>query len=96
MCAQLAIYTCMLLVYNILYHHSLLQCIFSTTKAHTIFMSKQAELHPDKQPRQLQNVSDTWWVCRYAAVAAICYTYDSILLTMEDMMYPIVQILKRL
>ena len=47
-------------------------------------MSKPAELHPDKQPRQLQKLSDTRWVCRYAAVSAVCYTYDSILLTMED------------
>ena len=30
--------------------------------------------------------ADTRWVCRYAAVSAICYTYDSILLTMEDVM----------
>ena len=56
----------------------------STTKAHVIFMSKQNELHPDKQPRQLQKLSDTWWVSRYAAVSAICCTYDSILLTLED------------
>ena len=63
-----------------------LYVFISTTKAHVIFMSKQAELHPDKQPRQLQKLSDTRWVCRYAAVSAICYTYDSILLTMEDVM----------
>ena len=49
-------------------------------------MSKRAEFHPDKQPRQLQKLSDTRLVCRYAAVSAICYTYDSILLTMEDVM----------
>ena len=49
-------------------------------------MSKRAEFHPDKQPRQLQKLSDTRLVCRYAAVSAICYTYDNILLTMEDVM----------
>ena len=49
-------------------------------------MSKQAKLHPDKQPRQLQKLSDTRWVCRHAAVSAICYTYYSILLRMEDAM----------
>ena len=37
-------------------------------------------------PRQLQKLSDTRWVCRYAAVSVICYTYDSILLTLEDVM----------
>ena len=61
-----------------------LYVFISTTKAHVNFMGKQAELHPDKQPRQLQKLSDTRWVCRYAAVSAVFYTYDSILLTMED------------
>ena len=35
----------------------------STTKAHIIFMSRQNELYPDKQPRQLQHLSDTRWTC---------------------------------
>ena len=66
--------------------HECLYVFISTTKAHVVFMTKQAKLHPDKQPRQLQKLSDTWWVCRYAAVNAVCYTYDRILLTIEDMM----------
>ena len=65
----------------------LLECLYvfiSTTKAHVIFMEKQHELHPDKQPLQLQRLSDTRWACRYAAVNAICRTYDCLLVTLED------------
>jgi hypothetical protein len=29
-------------------------------------------------------LSDTRWVCRYAAVNAVCRTFDSLLLTIED------------
>ena len=54
----------------------------STTKIHSIFVSKQ-ELHPDKQPYQLQKLCNTRWACRYAAVNAICRTYDAILATLE-------------
>ena len=56
----------------------------STTKAHAVFMQKQQELHPDKQPIRLQKFSDTRWACRYGAVNAICRTYDSLLATLED------------
>ena len=48
-------------------------CIYSNYKT-TRYLHEQA------------NCTDTWWVCRYAAVSAVCYTYDSILLTMEDVM----------
>ena len=33
---------------------------------------------------ELQKLSDTRWVCRYAAVNAICRTYDSLLPTIEE------------
>ena len=57
----------------------------STTKAHAVFMlQKQRQLHHDKQPLQLQKLSDTRWACRYGAVNAICRTYDSILATLEE------------
>ena len=42
------------------------------TKAHAIFMSKQHDLHPTKQPIQLQKLSDTRWSCRYRGVNALC------------------------
>ena len=66
---------------------SLLEVLYvfvSTTKAHAVFMRKQQELHPDKQPLQLQKLSDTRWACRYGAVNSMCRTYDSLLATLED------------
>ena len=66
---------------------SLLETLYifvSTTKAHVVFMHKQQELHPDKQPIRLQKLSDTRWACRYGAVNAMCRTYDSLLATLED------------
>ena len=56
----------------------------STSKVHVIFIEKQKRLHPSKQPLELQKLSDTRWVCRYAAVNAVCRTFDSILLTVEE------------
>lgn len=56
----------------------------STSKIHVIFKEKQLLCHPTKQPVELQQLSDTRWVCRYAAVNAICCTYDSLLLTIEQ------------
>ena len=41
-------------------------------------MQKQKDLHPDKQPIQLQRLSDTRWTARHSAVNAVCCTYDSI------------------
>ena len=48
------------------------------------FLQKQRELHSDKQPFQLQRLSDTRWACRYAAVNALCHRYDSVLATLEE------------
>ena len=56
----------------------------STSKVHTIFVEKQKQLHPGKQPMELQKLSDTRWVCCYAAVNGVCLTFDSILLTVEE------------
>ncbi len=56
----------------------------STTKAHVCFMAKQRELHPGKQPLQLQQLSDTRWACRFGAVNAVCRTYDSLLATLNE------------
>ena len=64
----------------------LLKSLFfvSATKAHAVFMQKKGQLHHDKQPLQLQKLSDTRWACRYGAVNAICRTYDSILATLVE------------
>ena len=56
----------------------------STTNVHAVFMQKQKELYPDKQPLQLQKLSDTRWACRYGAVNAMCRTYNSLLATLEE------------
>ncbi len=65
----------------------LLQSLYvfiSTSKAHEVYILKQSELHPGKQVRQMQCLSDTRWACRYAAVDTVCSTYDSILACLED------------
>ena len=54
------------------------------SKAHSMFIATQKELHPDKPTHELQRLSDTRWACRHDAVNAICYTYDSLLSTLED------------
>ena len=54
---------------------SLVQSLYvflSASKVHSIFSQKQAELHPDKQPRALQSLSDTRWACRYNSLDSIC------------------------
>ena len=61
-----------------------LYVFLSATKAHVIFLLKQKELHPDKQPRELQRLLDTRWACRYNTVNAICHTLDAILATLDD------------
>ena len=61
-----------------------LYVFISTTKAHAIFMQKQSEMHSDKQPLQLQKLSDTRWACRYTAVNVLCHTYDCVLATLEE------------
>ena len=61
-----------------------LYVFLSSTKAHVIFVHKQAELHPDKAKRELVRLSDTRWACRYIAVNTICHTYDAILATLSE------------
>ena len=56
----------------------------SAFKAHTAFLRFQKELYPDKAVHQLQKLSDTRWACRQAAVHAICYTFDAVLATLEE------------
>lgn len=61
-----------------------LYVFISTTKAHAIFMQKQSEMHSDKQPLQLQKLSDTRWACRYASVNALYHTYDCVLAALDE------------
>ncbi len=65
---------------------SLMEALYvfmATSKAHVIFVEIQKKEHPDKQPLELQKLSDTRWACRYASINAICRTYDCLLLTLE-------------
>lgn len=60
-----------------------LYVFMSTSRVHPIYLQQQSELHPGKQVRQLQRLSDTRWACRYFAVDAVCSTFDSIIKTLE-------------
>ena len=62
---------------------NLCMSFMSTTKAHDIFMHKQIELNPGKQPRQLPKVSETRWAYRYRTVNSICFTLDAIIETLR-------------
>lgn len=59
-----------------------LYVFMSSSKAH-VFLQKQSELHPSKQVRRLQRLSDTRWACRYFAIDAVCCTFDSLLAALE-------------
>ena len=56
----------------------------STSKAHVIYLEMQNQLHPEKQNRQLQRLSDTRWACRYLSLDVISGTFDSVLATLES------------
>ena len=65
---------------------SLIQAVYifiSSSKAHTIYIEKQKNLHPDRQIRQLQRLVDTRWACSYNAINALCYTFDAVVSTLE-------------
>ena len=61
-----------------------LYVFMSTSKVHVILIEKQQQLNPNRQHMELQKLSDTRWICRYAAVNAVCRTFDAILLTIEE------------
>ena len=48
-----------------------------------IYIEKQKNLHPDRQIRQLQRLVDTRWACSYNAINALCYTFDTVVSTLE-------------
>ena len=61
-----------------------LYVFMASSKAHVVFVEVQKKQHPDKQPFELQKLSDTRWACRYAAINTICRTYDSLLIALEE------------
>lgn len=65
---------------------SLIQALYvivSTSKGHALFIEKQKELHPNKQVKELQSLSDTRWASRSLALNAISSTFDSLIETLE-------------
>ena len=65
----------------------MLYVFMSTSKAHQIFIQQQSILHPGKPVRELQQLSDTRWACRFDAVNAVCSTFDySILSSLQSIM----------
>ena len=60
-----------------------LYVFLSSSKCHSVFMQQQKEIYPDKQPRQLQRLSDTRWACRQGAVNAVCCTFDAVIGTLS-------------
>ena len=61
-----------------------LYVFMSSSKAHDVYLQKQSELHPSKQVRRLQKLSDTRWACQYFAIDAVCCTFDSLLAALES------------
>uniref|UniRef100_A0A1X7VEV1 TTF-type domain-containing protein n=1 Tax=Amphimedon queenslandica TaxID=400682 RepID=A0A1X7VEV1_AMPQE len=59
-----------------------LYAFLSSSKAHVTFVEMQNQLHPQKQTRQLQMLSDTRWACRYLALDVIAF--DSVVATLES------------
>ena len=57
--------------------------MISTSKGHALFIETQKKLHPDKQVKELQSLSDTCWASRSLALKAICSTFDSLIETLE-------------
>ena len=56
----------------------------STSKAHTVFPSKQKDVYPGRQPRELKKLSDTRCACRHDAINAIAYTFEAIVAALGD------------
>lgn len=61
-----------------------LYVFFSASKAHTVFLEHQQQKHPDSTPMRLQRLSDTRWACRFSSVNVVCYRYDCILTSLDD------------
>ena len=85
-CLNLVLVDCVKSVSEASEFFSLIQSLYvfmSASKAHALFVQKQSEQHPGKQPRELQRLSDTRWACRYTSLDCICSTFDTILVTLK-------------
>ena len=57
--------------------------LLSASNAHELFIQQQAEVHPKKQPRELQRLSETRWACRYLSLDSVFSTFDAIIFTLQ-------------
>ena len=46
--------------------------------------SKETELYPTQPKCKLKRLSNTFWVCRYAAVDTMCCTFNALIATHKD------------
>uniref|UniRef100_A0A1X7VCM0 DUF4371 domain-containing protein n=1 Tax=Amphimedon queenslandica TaxID=400682 RepID=A0A1X7VCM0_AMPQE len=60
-----------------------LYVFMSTSKTHAVSLEKLKQLHPGKQSKELQRLSDTRCACRSLALDVIATTYDAIIATFE-------------
>ncbi len=61
-----------------------LYVFFSTAKANSVFMNHQQKIYADKQAMRLQRLSDTHWACRFSSVNVVCFRFDCLLLSLEE------------
>ena len=60
-----------------------LYAFMSASIAQEIFLDKQKELMPDKQPIELKRLIETRWACRHQSIVAVHQTFGSILSTLK-------------
>ena len=87
-CLNLVLVDCCKIVTEAANFFTLLEALYvfiSSAKAHEIYVKTQSELYPTKQVRQLVRLSDTRWTSRHSSIDAVCYTFDSILQTLEKL-----------
>ena len=62
----------------------LLYVFISCMKAHVLFLQKETELYPTQPKCKLKRLSNTFWVCRYAAVDTMCCTFNALIATLKE------------
>ena len=61
--------------------------VCSSTIARVLFLQKQTELYPNQPKHELKMLSDTCWVCRYAAIDTMCHTFSALIATLEEIVH---------
>jgi hypothetical protein len=86
-CLNLVLVDCVKNISYAFQFFALVQSLYvfmSSSKAHVVFLEMQSQLHPDKQTRQLQRLSDTRWACRYLSLDVIISTFGCILAALDS------------